>query len=609
MNSHNPVLLREPDGCFLSRPRPVQGELLDGYLYRALRANEHKSLHGLIDGRSDSIDVKREFLIRHLRLSTEEWERLIDPGYAISQIKGDRKLFLTPHIRWCPQCVEKPPILPGRWLYRTTVVCTQHRAFMRDECPHCHALQKIQRFTGTCYTCGTSLSKLADDDVSEPLIQLQSQLDDALTNGQPNPFLFKLRYHQAAKLVHYLGVLACSGHRGGIQERASSRRVQSDCMLMDAASTIVKNWPDSFVTLLALKQADPTTNSVRNDFGNLYSVLYRSLKEEEFQFLRDSFEGYVNSHWTGILTKKNRFFSEHTRHSHPRMTIKKAARLMETTPALLRRKSAELQGSEIMFQSGRRLRTIGTTQSSRLKGTTLMQAARILHLPERRVRMMLTAGVLQAEISPVIFSAAAWFISEERLQALFFRPTGQPKEVGVSLYRVCRYGRLSETEFIELVRVLISQGLDVVNASKDPIPLGLAEVRRTDLRRWLLTLRARKGSSVSVDEAAKALGVKQQVAYQLVHSGLLRSYRAPDHADLRVRDVDLKAFWQEYVSLAELARNNKTSPRALLTRMLCSPATGPTVDGGRQYFYRIADLPFCGQDIGFRHSDFDNELR
>lgn len=325
--------------------------------------------------------------------------------------------------------------------------------------------------------------------------------------------------------------------------------------------------------------------------------------------MRDAFESYVNSHWTGVLTKKNRFFSEQTRRSHPRMTINKAASLMETTPALLRRMSAQLRGSEIVFQSGRRLRTIGTTQSNRIRGATLAQAARILHLPERRVRMLITKGVLQAEISPVIFSAAAWFILEERLKALFVRPTAQVTEVGVSLYRVCRYGRISDVEFIELARVLISQGLDVVNASKDPVPLGLAEVRRADLRRWLLTFRARKDSSLSVDEAAKALGVKQQVGYQLVHSGLLRSYRAPDHADLRVLDADLKAFQQQYVSLAELARNNNTSPKALLTRMLCSAATGPTVDGGRQYFYRVADLSFCGQDIEFRHNDFENELR
>lgn len=40
------------------------------------------------------------------------------------------------------------------------------------------------------------------------------------------------------------------------------------------------------------------------------------------------------------------------------------------------------------------------------------------------------------------------------------------------------------------------------------------------LRGWLLTLQARKSNSMSVDETAKALGVKQQVGYQLVNSRL-----------------------------------------------------------------------------------------
>ncbi|WP_083851186.1 helix-turn-helix domain-containing protein [Pusillimonas noertemannii] len=578
------------DGCFLSRPRPAQGEFLDAYLHRALRANGHESLRGLIDGRTYSTDIKRLFLTRRLRLSNDELQRLTEPGGFISRTQGDRKLFLTSHIRWCPQCVADNPILLSRWLYRTTVVCTQHRAFMRDECPHCHAPQKIQRFSSKCCSCGSSVSKPVADDVPEPLVQLQARLDEALTVGQTHRLLFNLQYHQAAKLMHYLGVVACSARQGSLRENVSSRRVLNDRVLMSAASGVVTHWPHSFTTLLALKQAVPATNSVRNDFGSLYAVLYRTLKGVEYQFLREAFESYVNSHWAGVLTRRNRFFSEQTRRSHPRTTINKAARLFNTPPALLKRLSTELKGSEIVFKSGRRLRTIESAQLNTIRGVTLTQAVGILHLPERRIRMLIESGLLQPEVSPTAFSSAAWFISEERLQALFVHPTGQTSEGGVSLYRLCRYGRISEAEFVELARALISQGLDIVNASNDPIPLGLAEIRHVDLRRWLLTLRAHKGRSLSVDEAAKALGIKQQVAYQLVHSGLLQSYRGSERTELRVRYVDLEAFQRQYISLAQLARNKKTSPKALLRKILCSPVTGPDIDGGRQYFYRRVDL-------------------
>ena len=41
---------------------------------------------------------------------------------------------------------------------------------------------------------------------------------------------------------------------------------------------------------------------------------------------------------------------------------------------------------------------------------------------------------------------------------------------------------------------------------------------------WLISYRAATRNIVSVDEAAKRLGVKQQVAYHLVKASLLASY-------------------------------------------------------------------------------------
>src|SRR5690606_31017450 len=111
-----------------------------------LRANGHYSLRSLHDGGTDAVGV-RDFLQHMVGLSADELNRLTEPGSDISQAQGDVKILLTRRIRWCPQCVAQEPILLGRWLYRTTVVCTRHGGFMRDECPHCHAPQRGSQFT------------------------------------------------------------------------------------------------------------------------------------------------------------------------------------------------------------------------------------------------------------------------------------------------------------------------------------------------------------------------------------------------------------------------------------------------------------------------------
>src|SRR5690606_42030944 len=95
-----------------------------------------------------------------------------------------------------------------------------------------------------------------------------------------------------------------------------------------------------------------------------------------------------------------------------------------------------------------------------------------------------------------------------------------------ALHHVLRYWKLSEVEFIDLTKALLAQELDVVNQPcDDGIPLGLVELSREDLRRWRLGRRVNKSSSVSVDEAATVVGIKPQVAYQLVLQGLLPSHQ------------------------------------------------------------------------------------
>lgn len=99
-----------------------------------------------------------------------------------------------------------------------------------------------------------------------------------------------------------------------------------------------------------------------------------------------------------------------------------------------------------------------------------------------------------------------------------------------------------------------------------------------------------------MDAAAKALGIKQQVAYDLVRFGILHS-TAVGVLGQRVSAVDIERFQTTYVSLASLASGARRSPRALLAELSASPVCGPTINGARQYFYRRSEIeirPGCG---------------
>jgi hypothetical protein len=97
------------------------------------------------------------------------------------------------------------------------------------------------------------------------------------------------------------------------------------------------------------------------------------------------------------------------------------------------------------------------------------------------------------------------------------------------------------------------------------------------------------GASISVDEAAHRLGLKQQVAYDLVKLGLLSTIQ-DDLPGRRVTQASLEEFQTTYISLVEYARLLKRAPRWLLQTLPVQPVSGPMIDGSRQYFFRRTDL-------------------
>jgi hypothetical protein len=92
-----------------------------------------------------------------------------------------------------------------------------------------------------------------------------------------------------------------------------------------------------------------------------------------------------------------------------------------------------------------------------------------------------------------------------------------------------------------------------------------------------------------VDEAAKRLGLKQQVVYDLVKLELLATIQ-DNLPGRRVTRDSLDDFQVTYISLAEYSRSLNRAPRRVLKTLDVQPITGPIIDGSRQYFFRRSDV-------------------
>jgi hypothetical protein len=369
--------------------------------------------------------------------------------------------------------------------------------------------------------------------------------------------------------------------------------------LVAGAANLLANWPANLHAKIAALQSNaPTSPSVRRTFDPLYRVLYDALKEPEFQFLRDAFENYLHIHWWGLVCRRNRRMQPETVEGHPRLSLPQMAKAASVPPSVVRHMvQAELvPSSSAALFSGRHARSIHVSELPGIRSAadgalSLEETARVLSLPKRRVRELILGGLLIPLVSRQLNSgAAAWLIPKGEVDRLHVQANQLPDgSKGVTVRDVLKYWRLREHEGTALVAAVVDGHLPTEGESQGTVPIGAAVLSAAKAREWKIKHRTAARQDFSVDATAKVLGIKQQVAYDLVRSGLLCSspVGALGH---RISAADIERFQTTYVSLASLAGEGRRSPRALLVELSATPVCGPAIDGARQYFYRRSEV-------------------
>lgn len=599
-----------PANCKLAvRPRPTPGESLPGYLMRVANANGFASVRQLHSFLHDQGRGAFHELCERLGLAADERGRLF--GVLPKQWAGmEPPLDLAPMDfnqtcrRWCPLCVREGGFLQGLWTLKLSCVCVHHGVWLHDQCPRCG---EVCGWVGTQQTrcgCHVLLSEGVPELAELPNLLICQQLCGASSVDQDATAWSGLSPASFHRLVRYLGGFATAVRPAHPGQTANLHRLPVARALVAGTAHLLQDWPENLHRLMrVLQPTAPQSFSVRRTFAPLYRVLYDDLSDANFQFLRDAFEGYLHQHWWGLVCRRNKRMGEVTQTAHPRLTIPQAAKEANAPTSVVRHLVQASLISEVStpLPSGRRSRTIHVNDVPLLKeatagAVTLTQAARTLALPERRLRDLIKANALAPLISKLQNpKAGAWLIPASEVNRFHVMPSHasmsstQLKEVR----KVLKYWRLREDVAVALVQAVAARELRAKTHAKSctPIPIGLASVEASEVKQWLAAYRARSSENdMSVDQAAKALGVKQQVAYDLVHAGLLIAAPGEDSVGSRVTNEGLSAFKAAYVSLSDLARDAQRSPRALLAEINVAPVCGPSLGSCRQYFFRRTEV-------------------
>lgn len=593
------ALSQRPYSTLPVRPRPIAGEAMFGYLLRVARANGYNTLAQLGTAFSSF-----EALCQALKLTVAEKAKLFGPLPGFWRLtnlsEGLSGIdFNHTRLRWCPSCMKESVYLRGIWSVEVAGICNRHGVRLIDQCPNCGRVQKLERVNFEQCSCGALLFYTRSvEKVHGSILHISQVFEDSLNQKTAYANLPPLAFAEWVRLITYLGQFSKSFQPTKPGKIARLYQVNTAMRLMSQIAYLLENWPKNFYQLLsALHRQSDEKLSIRRTFGPLYRVLYIDLSDACFQFLRDEFEHYLIECWPGVVCGRHRAFQAETIAAHPRQAWKQAAKQAGIAPSIIRHliRAELILADEIDLPSGRTVRSIDKKQLKQLTdlaraGFTLKEAAYRLALPESRVRALITDEFIEPLVSRLHGNAATWLIPERQMRRLYFigRELNQlPATITIS--KILKHWRLREGEFKALVQALLLGRLIPVGTRAEYMPLGKLVLDELEVRQWFTEVRDAAGVSLSIDEAAKRLGLKQQVAYNLIKAGLLETIQ-DDLPGRRITPVALKTFQESYISLAEYARLLNRAPRSVLQSLEAQPVSGPTIDGSRQYFYRCFDL-------------------
>jgi len=513
--------------------------------------------------------------------------------------------FMHYHRRWCPLCVENAAWIRPFWRLKLATVCDTHRIRLLQSCPGCGVAPTMQTIMcGTC-ECGIHFSQAVVPATSEEVL-LAQVFTTSLTGGAALKLQGKtvvLDAPQFVRMIFYTGRLSDGPQLSRPGQIRDLDQLGVASQIFNGTATLLTDWPNEFWKCLErFAAALPNDTSVLRVFDSLYHVIYKYLREPVYQFWRDAFELYLHDHWRGDICDRYRLFRKETIEGHHYQGLARVARITGIGAGTLKRMAQQncLPANCVTRPSKREFVTIDTTQLDKYiprpdEYLDLRGAANVLGLRPARLRKLVTTEFILTDMKPDWSRSHRWHFRRSEVRD-FMEVIRQSAVVNVhrtptvTLNYALQYWRITAVELNALLRAM----------KRGDIPFYLAvegrlrdvKFGKTRLRDWLEMYRKSANDWVFVTAAASLLHLKEQVVYQLVAKNLLLAEAPKKKGDSyrRISLASLARFQKQYVSLAELAKRQKTSPKALLSRIYTQPVTGPNVDGGIQYFYRRADL-------------------
>lgn len=603
-------------GTLLFNPEPYKGESVRGFLLRIVEANV----------------LERSSWLKNVPLEAERIRSMIGPilqgrapdwlHYTSVLEKGSSPYQRLTGVRCCPECLIEHRYWRFEWEHILYVVCHHHRRRMHDRCPSCMSKLIWERSELLRCRCGSAicdwhLAPVASDEEVELCSHIATALAEkhgGMTGDVRSDFYPVLSSLSLRDLETLIVTFGAYGERLKDIARSGPRRfaeIDDAHKLVRVAADMLMDWPQRFNAVLrelgGYDQPDAQTHEPSREFQNFVRVIRNRFNTTGLAFVVTAYRNFIFENWYGVLNRRQKWMDDERLDAQRYITAGIACTMLGTSRRHVRQLMDQniLRGYVTRTPNQREFIVVERDSLANAKALLddhipLASAAKLLGLPKGRVCELVVAGLLP-EIKQLFTPDRICRFSRNEIAAFIKRLSAGKREPSeeeelISATTVLKTHLASAEEFCSLVRSILAREIATIKVSSSTQGFADLTFARVEFYKWRSKLRLNdECPKVTVVKAADRLGVKQEVAYHLVRTGLL-----PSLTTLFGKRIcrlvcldDIEAFEALYVSASYIASIEKISARAMVKNFQANgifPIVGPSIDGCRQYFFRRKDV-------------------
>lgn len=492
--------------------------------------------------------------------------------------------------RWCPHCLaESEPFWRKTW-EQGHAACFIHRCWLVDVCPSCSREAIWTRLRLLSCRCGQELAGVISPAFSRELIAVLNPCPgaDASVAGWD-----KLNPDERWRTALFLGALQAYGLRGKPLKKASSTSVDTERQLVNTGASIFAGGPEARFALLDRIRVKPpmgdAVQTMSEAFPRLAVLMRKQLGKKERYWL----EAEVNAYVSSTVNSKAAVVWKQRKRSRPG-SAQSCARRFGVRPTRISSMCSDIgvKPKARCTRSGRRVLVISAEElelvEHGLSNTASARAtARRFELSPQRLRVLVTAGLICGRGTGVDSDSISRLL---RRLVTGMIPEGMPLDADLIPVSEAFRFLVPVSRTVPFVEMLLRKEIAVLSSQKDKLRFRDIYVSKRQVVN-MAGINLSRDSRLTICEAAGKLEIKQEVMYHLVNIGLLKTItdRSGRRATRVISQSELERFSAEFEPLTRAAARAGVGFRSGLAwakRQGLVLASGPSVDGGRQYFVR-----------------------